>query len=190
MTSTVTTSQFLEHHEAPGSIIVGPMGENAKYDHDGAWRSFIGPAVVFGLIATGSIVAALSGGSSIRWLFAVIAAAVSATLGVIAIRLFRREVARRGTDDTAKPQTLPGVASERDWLDRVAPISNGAYRESGGGLILFGVIAVAGGTWMLIALPFWRQLRPMPAGPLGILCLLAGVHFLLLAVNVFRRTPK
>jgi hypothetical protein len=83
-----------------------------------------------------------------------------------------------------------GSGQARDWLDRIAPVGRGSYREAGGGLILFGVVTLAGGMWLLLAMPFSHQLRHLPAGPLGILAVIAGVYFLLLAVNVFRRTPK
>lgn len=159
----------------------------------GAWRSFIPLTGLTVFPAIGAVIAAVTNDDPLRWVLAIVLVAATVTLVIVTVRRYRREEAAKlasSEKEHGSTDQTGGEGFRRDWLDRIAPVGKGTYRETGGGLILFGVVGLGLGLWMLIGLPFWQQLRHLPAGPLGILAALAGVYFLLLAVNVFRRTPK
>ncbi|GLK16967.1 hypothetical protein [Herbiconiux flava] len=167
------------------------MGDGETGRDAGAWRGFLLLAGLVAFPAIGATIAATLEGGPIRWILAALLTAATIVLVVITVRLYRRDKADLDAVDGAGSATQTGGSGQaRDWLDRIAPVGQGSYREAGGGLILFGVVTLGGGVWLLLAMPFWHQLRHLPAGPLGILAVIAGVYFLLLAVNVVRRTPK
>jgi hypothetical protein len=169
------------------------VGDETEYKHAGAWHGWVTLAGLVAFPTVGATTAAVNGGEPLQWLLAVALIAATAVVVGVTVRSYRRERAAMRTiaqelDQEPSATIEPGY--EKDWLDRIAPIGKGAFRESGGGLILFGVVGLGGGLWMFLSMPFWQQTRHLPAGPLGILAAAAGVYFLLLAINVFRRTPK
>ena len=82
-------------------------------------------------------------------------------------------------------------APRKDWLDRVAPVRKGSYREAAGGLFLFAVLSLGGSAFMFTR-PFWEfgTRLPLPNGVFGILAIFTGTWFALCGVNLLRRTKK